>query len=117
MNLTPKLSSDYNPNVASNYSWVNVQNDQNRPLYAQASYITNLRDLNSRNGFVVIDDAIAHYGNYSSFRLLADSKFTSLSAENSIVGNISAYELPQGFELNGLINGFQLTYGAVIAYK
>jgi hypothetical protein len=43
--LTPDFSQDYNPNVASNYSWVPVANDQNRPLYANASYITNFDDL------------------------------------------------------------------------
>lgn len=34
-------SSSYNSNVGYNNSWVEVQNDADRPLYAQASYITN----------------------------------------------------------------------------
>ena len=49
--------------------------------------------------------------------ILADTKFADVSANNATVGNLSAYELPQGFELNGRIKGFQLAYGAVIAYK
>lgn len=34
-------SSSYNSNVGYNNSWIEVQNDADRPLYAQASYITN----------------------------------------------------------------------------
>jgi len=47
MTLTPVLSSNVTPpNVAWQNSWVNVSNDQNRPLFAQASYLTNASDLN-----------------------------------------------------------------------
>ena len=132
MNLTPKVSLiPYNPNVALNNSWITIENDQNRPLFAQATYITNVQDidyqigllineikeLNNRNGFDVVDDTDAHFGDYSIIKLIADSKFADVSANNATVGNLSAYELPQGFELNGRIKGFQLVYGAVIAYK
>jgi len=132
MNLTPKVSPPpYNPNVALNNSWITVENDQNRPLFAQATYVTNVQDidyqiallineikeLNNRNGFDVIDDTDAHFGDYAIIKLLADTKFVAVTANNSTVGNLSAYELPQSFELNGRIKGFQLEYGAVIAYK
>jgi hypothetical protein len=132
MILTPNVSdAAHNPNVAFNNSWIVVGNDQNRPLFAQATYITNVQDidyqigllineikeLNNRNGFVVVDDTTAHFGDYSILKLIADTKFTDVSANNATVGNLSAYELPQGFELNGRIKGFQLAYGAVIAYK
>jgi hypothetical protein len=132
MILTPNVSdAGHNPNVAFNNSWIVVGNDQNRPLFAQATYITNIQDinyqigllvneikeLNNRNGFDVVDDTDAHFGDYAIIKLIADSKFTSVSANNSTVGNLSAYELPQGFELNGRIKGFQLQYGSVIAYK
>jgi hypothetical protein len=46
MNLTPKVSEvPYNPNVALNNSWITIENDQNRALFAQATYITNVQDL------------------------------------------------------------------------
>ena len=132
MNLKPKVSiSPVNPNVGYSNSWVTIENDQNRPLFAQSAYVTNIQDvnyqigllineikeLNNRNGFDVIDDTDAHFGDYSILKLIADSKFADVSANNATVGNLSAYELPQGFELNGRIKGFQLQYGAVIAYK
>ena len=132
MNLTPKVSEvPYNPNVALNNSWITIENDQNRALFAQAAYVTNIQDvnyqigllineikeLNNRNGFVVVDDTDAHFGDYSILKLISDTKFADVSANNATVGNLSAYELPQGFELNGRIKGFQLQYGSVIAYK
>ena len=48
--LTPILTGGngtptYNLGIAETYSWIPIQNDQNRPLYARANYITNLSDL------------------------------------------------------------------------
>jgi hypothetical protein len=50
--LTPILTSTkntsraYNPGIAETYSWVPIEGDAlGRPLYAQASYITNFSDL------------------------------------------------------------------------
>jgi len=132
MNLTPKVNTNpINPNVGWNNSWISIENDQGRPLFAQATYITNVQDLNyqigllineikelnNRNGFDVIDDTDAHFGDWAILKLLADTKFVNVTANNATVGNLSAYELPQGFELNGRLKGFQLEYGAVIAYK
>lgn len=38
-------STPLNPNVGYNNSWIEVQNTADRPLFAQAAYITNLQDL------------------------------------------------------------------------
>jgi hypothetical protein len=38
---TPK----YNLGIAETYSWIPIANDQNRPMFARANYITNLTDL------------------------------------------------------------------------
>jgi hypothetical protein len=49
--LTPKLTGtpgqppSYNVGMAETFSWVPVENDANRPLFARAGYITNLSDL------------------------------------------------------------------------
>jgi hypothetical protein len=132
MNLTPKVSEvPYNPNVALNNSWITIENDQNRPLFAQAVYsissstddlltelINVIRQKEDDNGFDFIDDANLHEGtSYQTLKFLADSKVIGLTADNSTVGNLSAYEIPSGFELNGQIYAFQLEYGAVLAYK
>lgn len=45
-NLTNEVSSTpINSNVGYNNSWIHVENDANRELFAQASYITNYDDL------------------------------------------------------------------------
>ena len=41
-----QVSAGYaNANIPPNYSWIQVDNNAGRPLYAQASYITNLDNL------------------------------------------------------------------------
>jgi len=132
LTLTPKFSPPpYNSNVSWNNSWITVENDQNRPLFAQATYVTNFSQTNELltalineirqrpddNGFDFIDDAEVHIGNYQTLKVVADCKISQLTADNSTIGNLSAYELPQGFELDGQFIGFQLEYGAVFAYK
>jgi hypothetical protein len=48
--LTPVLTGGngkptYNLGIAETYSWIPIENDQNRPMFARANYITNLSDL------------------------------------------------------------------------
>lgn len=48
--LTPVLTGGngtptYNLGMAETYSWIPIKNDQNRPMYARAGYITNFSDL------------------------------------------------------------------------
>jgi hypothetical protein len=40
------LSSTVNPNIAYCNAWIPVENNAGRPLYAEATYITNLDDIN-----------------------------------------------------------------------
>jgi hypothetical protein len=133
LSLTPIVSSlpPYNANVSWVNSWISVENNQNRPLFAQAVYpiststdnlltelINEIRQKENDNGFDFIDDTNLHDStNYQTLKFLADSKIAALTADNSTVGNLSAYEIPSGFELNGQVYAFQLAYGAVLAYK
>jgi hypothetical protein len=136
MSLTPILTSTpgapvtYNPNIAETFSWIPIEG-AGRPLYSKASYLVNtaeitdviyelinvLRQKENDNGFDFVDDTDVHSDNYQTLKVIADCKIVGLTADNSSVGNLSAYELPQGFELNGQIYNFQLAYGAVLAYK
>ena len=49
--LTPVISTTpgnpltYNPSIADTFSWIPIENNANRPLYARAGYITNLSDI------------------------------------------------------------------------
>ena len=42
---TPGQPPSYNVGMAETFSWIPVENDANRPLFARAGYITNLSDL------------------------------------------------------------------------
>lgn len=42
---TPGEPPSYNVGMAETFSWVPIENDANRPLFARAGYITNLSDL------------------------------------------------------------------------
>ena len=42
---TPGHPPTYNVGMAETFSWVPIENDANRPLFARAGYITNLSDL------------------------------------------------------------------------
>jgi hypothetical protein len=42
---TPGQPPSYNVGMAETFSWIPVDNDVNRPLFARAGYITNLKDI------------------------------------------------------------------------
>jgi hypothetical protein len=45
LSVTPGTSPNYNVGMAETFSWIPVDNNVNRPLYARANYIVNLADL------------------------------------------------------------------------
>lgn len=46
ISLTPNISAvPYNSNVAFNNSWIAVDNDQNRSLFAQATTVLSLSSI------------------------------------------------------------------------
>jgi hypothetical protein len=130
MTLTPVVSAQPpNFGIGETFSYLEVQNDQNRPLYAKAVFaltpdindlltelINVVRQKEDDNGFVFVDDTELHTGVYQTLEVVDNTKFVGVTADNSTFGNLSAYELPQGFKLNGQIYNFQLEYGAVLAY-
>ena len=99
---TPGQPPSYNVGMAETFSWVPVENDANRPLFARAGYITNLSDLsisvsasNINIGAVEIKDgnsglkadvqAIA--GGFNALRVLTqDLESTS---DNVAIGDLS----------------------------
>lgn len=152
--LNPILSNQPgNPNIGYTYSWMSVENDAGRPLFAQAFYLVNAGDIATGGGggggptvvtntvgvsgnvsltntssalnasvlglagFVFTDDAVQVNGAFSTVQVISATRFSGLTATNSTVGNLTNYELPQGFVLNGPITNYKLAYGAVLAYK
>ena len=45
ISVTPGQMPNHSVGIAETFSWIPIDNNANRPLYARASYITNLRDL------------------------------------------------------------------------
>ena len=102
MILSPILSSsEIAPNVAWQHSWVNVFNDQNRPLFAQATYPVN--SLGS-NGITVISGTTTYYGFFKGIQTIVSStQFTALTASgtNVSIPNIQTPTFPSNFLLTG----------------
>jgi DNA-binding transcriptional regulator/RsmH inhibitor MraZ len=89
-NLTPILTTtpgeplSYNPGMAETFSWVPVQNTAGRPLFAQASYITNAEDikvqLSASNININLDD----------LKIDADTIVAEISATNTLINCLTA---------------------------
>lgn len=46
ISTTPSVQPNYNVSMAETFSWIPIENNANRPLFARAGYITNLSDIN-----------------------------------------------------------------------
>jgi hypothetical protein len=116
--LTPQLSTNgsmYNFGIAETYSYVDVLNDQNRPLFAKAVYSVNIP---GQNGFAYVDSTNGQInGSFTSILVVSSCKFAGLTATNSTTSGLTSQTLPQGFSFNGPITNFSLVYGSVLAYK
>lgn len=116
--LTPNLTSAApNPNVGFNNAWIPVGNDGNRPLFAQATYDVTTESILGQSGFVFITGGQSAWGQFSTIQVLSACKISALSANNTSVGSLYNFELPENFVLNGPIFGITLAYGAAIVYK
>ena len=150
--LNPIVSSQPpNFGMGDTFSFVTVENDQNRTLFAKAVYIVNPGDIAGGGGggstvitntvgvsgsvtfnnassalnasvlglagFVFTDNSNQVDGSFSTIQVISGTRFAGITATNSTFGNLSNYELPQGFVINGPITNYKLTYGAVLAYK
>lgn len=62
--LTPQLCATpgnpltYNPSMADTFSWVPIDNNANRPLFARATYITNAGDITLSAGNINVNTAM-----------------------------------------------------------
>lgn len=59
----------------------------------------------------------ASSGPYTTVQVVSTCRISGLTATNSTVGTLTAFELPQTFTFNGPITRLTLGYGAVIVYK
>jgi hypothetical protein len=116
MPLSPVVSSvPITPNVGLNNSWISVSNDQNRSLFAQATYKVN--ELGS-NGITVIAGTNQVNGNFGGIQTITSTIFAGLtSTGTTAVSAISIPTFPAGFVLNGNFTSIRLTSGQVVAYN
>jgi hypothetical protein len=82
--LVPQLSGadPYNFGVAETYSYIPIANDQNRPIFAKASYITNFDDLQISLSSGNLDIGSVHIKDFNNdlFVSIADVGLTGLDA-------------------------------------
>lgn len=109
--LTPIVSASvFNSNVASSNSWVNVSNDDNRPLFALATF-----DVTQDKAADIVSDTNIHAGNYTKIVTITSTVFTAITG--SISGSVATITFPANFVIDSPVSAFQLTSGSVIAYK
>lgn len=111
---TPGNPPTYSVGMAETFSWVPVQTNVGRPLFAQATYTVNAA---GQSGFDIVSGATTKYGNYSSIYTLSSTNIQSLSANGSNTAGLSSLTLPAGITISGSFTGIQLSFGAVVAYK
>jgi hypothetical protein len=77
-----------------------------------------LDDQLGQSGFdFIVGGQTASSGPYTTVQVISTCRIAGLTATNSTVGTLTAFELPQTFTFNGPITRLTLNYGAVIMYK
>jgi hypothetical protein len=73
--------------------------------------------LGQRGFDFIVGGQTASSGPYTTVQVVSTCRISGLTATNSTVGTLTAFELPQTFTFNGPITRLTLNYGAVILYK
>jgi hypothetical protein len=90
--LTSNLTAIENGNVAYNNSWIKIDNNLNRPLFAQASYLTNASDISISAGNINID--------LSTLETLQQTNNSLLTNITSADINVPGFKIPPYDEIN-----------------
>jgi hypothetical protein len=89
LTATPGNPPIYNVGMAETFSWIPVENDANRPIFARATYLTNASDisvsLSAGNINVSLDDVEASLDNVQT--LLSD--LTSVDYATSVKQDVT----------------------------
>lgn len=88
---------------------------------ALLSYVVNTEDFGAsgQRGVVIADSTSGNVtGTFSTFTVLSTTRIQGISASGgtSSLSNITKYDLPANFTLNGPITAVQVTYGAIALY-
>lgn len=111
-----------NVDIDLNLSAIDVNTDEVESLIRESN--TKLNTINSllssqlgQSGFVAIEGGETATGTFTTIQVVSACKISSLGANNSTIGPLTALELPTGLTFNGPITNIVLSYGAIIAYK
>lgn len=110
---TPGQPPTYNVGMAETFSWVPVQNDVSRPLFAKAVYNVNAPN---QNGFVITTNTSTITGDFNSIRTITSTKFSGITADNCSIPTLN-FDFPANFLIEGHIQSYVLLSGSVIAYR
>lgn len=110
---TPANPVVYNPNIAETYSWIPIDTQGNRPLYAKAMFDTSYKNCFGLAGLNILT-AGKYTSGYVGVRTAASTTILSLTTVNNIFNGTLG--LPADFVIYGLIKGIEFTGGPIIAY-
>ena len=115
--LTPSLTGGngtptYNVGMADTWSWVPIQNDQNRNFFARAVYVVN--STGSQGGQYLTGTSVLT-GSWHSIYTVGTTVFAGTSGLAPVLG-LSSVSIPSNVTLTGSFSAIQLNSGAVIAY-
>lgn len=117
LTTTPALTTTYNPGMAETFSWIPMEG-AGRPLFARAVYDVGAYSQLGQAGFnFIIGGQTAASGPYSTLQVVSACKIAGLTATDTTIGTLTAFELPANFVFSGPIIAVTLAYGAAIVYK
>ena len=115
LTATPGNPLTYNVGMAETFSWIPVENDADRPIYARATYLTNASDisvsLSAGNINVSLDGVEASLDNIETLldtltssseqiKIDTSSSVTSLSELTSSNIHVAGFNIPPYDEIN-----------------
>jgi hypothetical protein len=117
--LTPNFSTPVNnANNAFNNSWLQIENDQNKNLFAQAIYNINDQLCLGQKGATFISTADKRYnGSWHTIQILSDVVFNSIEAGWDGDTDVSDTVFAAGTIIYGIFTEINIKNGKLLAYK
>lgn len=84
LTATPAAAPTYNPGMAETFSWVPIEG-AGRPLFAQASYLTNASDIQINLDSLTLGDLTVNTDDLEVISQQTNTLLTELTSSNKIV--------------------------------
>jgi hypothetical protein len=96
LTATPSSPPSYNPGMAETFSWIPIQG-ANRPLFAQATYLTNASDISINAGNLSLD--------LTETNNRIDTTNTRLNIANTKIDSLTSIQTQKQNEIITLLHG------------